>query len=184
MDYGLWSNDEAWSNMQSQLLLTVGVWSLLCGENQPLLRLFVDLAHQQLLRARSKRLRANLHFPRKLIAVWNTSPVPFFFFLLFSPILLAPPCSHMFTVIVAFSDDYARAFAGLVSNPFLYWADVCLNSLWMERENCSLHLFSGHFFSAVNLPVFLSHHLELAHMFGLLLIGTAFFFFFPPLWHL
>lgn len=119
-----------------------------CGENQPL-RLFVDVAHQQLLRARSKRLRANLHFPRKLIAVWNTSPVPFFFiFFLFSPpqSSFAPPCFHMFTVIVAFSDDYARAFAGLVSNPFLYWADVCLNSLWMEREYCSLHLFSGHFF--------------------------------------
>lgn len=99
-----------------------------CGENQPLLRLFVDVAHQQLLRARSKRLRANLHFPRKLIAVWNTSPVPFFFFS--SPqSSFAPPCFHMFTVIVAFSDDYARAFAGLVSNPFLYWADVCLNSV-------------------------------------------------------
>lgn len=91
MDYGLWSNDEAWSNMQSQLLLTVGVWSLLCGENQPLLRLFVDLAHQQLLRARSKRLRANLHFPRKLIAVWNTSPVPFFFFFFFPQSSLPHP---------------------------------------------------------------------------------------------
>lgn len=64
-----------------------------CGENQPL-RLFVDVAHQQLLRARSKRLRANLHFPRKLIAVWNTSPVPFFFnfFLIFPP--PNPPLPH------------------------------------------------------------------------------------------
>lgn len=47
VDYSLWSNDEAWSHVQNQLLLTVGVWSLLCGENQPLLRPFVDVANSR-----------------------------------------------------------------------------------------------------------------------------------------